>query len=197
MEPEPQAGNRLVWVAIAALGVGVLIALAIILDLGPFADEPLSEAEFLARADRICADAHSDYERLQDSPPSTAAEATELTQELVDISHEELDQISDLDAPAAVETPLERYLHAREDGINKLREGADAAEKGDAFAYSAAQAKVASGQLDRQKLAKAVGLEECSKVLFGRDALAEASNPPVELDPGAPPTVNNPPTGTP
>src|SRR5215210_5042156 len=110
MEPEAQAGNRLVWVAIAALGVGLLIGLAIMLDLGPFADEPLSEAEFTARADRICADAHSDYERVQDSLPSTAAEAAELTDELVDISQEELDSISDLQAPAAVETRLERYL---------------------------------------------------------------------------------------
>ena len=197
MEPEAQAGNRLVWVAIAALGVGLLVGLAIILDLGPFGDEPLSEPEFIARADRICADAHSDYERVQDSPPSTAAEAAELTDELVDISQEELDRISDLQAPAAVATPLERYLKAREGGIDELRDGADAAEKGDAFAYSAAQAKVASGQLDRLKLAQAVGFEECSKVLFGRDALAEASNPPAELDPGAPPTVDNPPTGAP
>lgn len=197
MEPEPKAGNRLVWAAIAALGVAVLLVLAILLDLGPFADEELSEAEFLARADEICADAHSDFERLQDSPPSTASEAAALTQELADISKGELDGVSDLNAPASLTTPLERYVKARQEGIDKLREGLDAAEEGDGFAYADAQAKVASGQLNRLKLAQKVGFDECSRVLFGRDALAEDSQSPPEVDPSAPPTVNNPPTGTP
>lgn len=197
MEPQPESTSRLGWIALGALGVAVLVALSILLDLGPFADEELSEAEFLARGDEICAQAHADFEGLQGSPPRTANEAAALTEELIGISRDELDAISGLDAPASLDLPLDRYMVAREDGISELREGLRAAGDGDAFAYADAQAKVAAKQLDRLQLAQRVGFQECSSVLFGRDQLEADAQPPLNTDPSAPPTVNNPPTGTP
>lgn len=196
MERDP-ATNRNAWVALGILGVAIVLVLAILLDLGPFADDPLSEAEFLARGDEICSAAHSDYEALQDSPPRTANEAAERTDELLAISRSELDEIRDLDGPAALQSVVGRYLEAREKGIERLRDGVEAAEEGDALAYARAQAEVASTQLERRKLAQRVGFEECSQVLFGRDQLAADSEPPLETESGAPPTVSNPPTATP
>jgi hypothetical protein len=194
---ESQPANRTAWVAIGILGVAILLAVAIIFDLGPFADGELSEAEFLASGDEICAEAHADFEDLQDSPPRTASEAAELTDELLAISREELDGIRELDGPASLDPALDRYLNAREAGIDELRAGEDAAKGGDALAYAEAQAELASGQLERRELAAKVGFDECSQVLFGREQLEADSQPPLNTDPSAPPTVNNPPTGTP
>jgi hypothetical protein len=197
MEPQPHSASRLGWAALAALVLGVLVALAIVFGLGPFADEELSEAEFVAAGDEICQQAHSGFTKLQGSAPRTASEAAGLTGELVGISRDELDAIRDLNVPAALDQALQRYLRSREQGISQLRVGQAAAEDGDAFAYAEAQAKVAAAQVERLKLAQAVGFSECSRVLFGRDRLAEDAEPPPAADPGAPPTVNNPPTGTP
>lgn len=195
--PTERTGRRLRWVALAALGVGVLVALAILLDLGPFADDPLSEAKFLARGDEVCQQAANDFEELQATSPNTASEAGDLTDQLIGISRDELEQIRDLDAPATLDTVLTRYLDAREQGIEQLQAGLDAANDRDAFKYADSQAKLASDQLHRLQLARDVGFQECSRVLFGRDQLAEDTNPPLSTDPSAPPTVNNPPTGTP
>lgn len=197
MEPHPESTSRRGWVALAVLGLGVLVGLAIALDLGPFANEELTESEFLARGDEICRQAHTDFEKLQDSPPRTANEAATLTGELVGISREALEAVRELSSPASLDVALDRYLEAREKGIDRLRAGLEAAEEGDAVAYAKAQADVAAGQPQRAKLAREVGFSECSSVLFGRDRLAQDAEPPRPADPGAPPTVSNPPTGKP
>lgn len=174
----------------------VLVALAVLLDLGPFADEDLSEAEFLARGDELCAQAHSGFEESQDSPPRTASEARELTSELLAIAREERHAIADLDAPTSLDAAVERYLNVRERGIGRLEAGVEAAEGGDAVAYEKAQAGLASGQLKRRRLARRIGFEECSRVLFGREQLERDAREPAGADPSAPPTVSSPPTGT-
>jgi hypothetical protein len=197
-EPRPPRSDRRgLWIALGALGAATLVVIAIVADLGPFADEELSEAEFLSRGDEICREAHDEFEDLQGRTPNTASEAADLTGNLMEISEGELDEIRDLNVPAPLERSLDRYLEAREQGIEQLRKGLDAAEDGDAFAYADAQAKVAAGQVRRLKLAKQVGFSECSRVLFGREQLAADSEPPQSTDPSAPQTVNNPPTGTP
>ena len=175
MEPKPV--NRTAWIAAGIAGVVVLLVLAILVDLGPFTDEELTEAEFLAQGDGICQQAHRDFERLQGSSPTTANEAGELTSELLAISRDELDAIGELQAPAALTSSVRRYLDAREAGIERLRDGVDAAEDGDALAYAKAQAELASTQPKREKLARQVGFDECSRILFGREQLESDSKP--------------------
>jgi len=177
--------------------VGVLLAIALLLDLGPFKDEPLTEAEFLARGDEICHGAHADFEEAQTQAPATAREAANLTDELVAIARNELQRIRHLEAPPALDTALKRYLDAREAGIDRLEEGARAAGDEDAFAYAKAQAAIADSQLSRLKLARDVGFDQCSRVLFGRGELEGDQVAPVNTDPNAPPTIENPPTGAP
>ena len=60
--------------ALALIGVvtvaGVVIVVGALLDLGPFGDDEqsLSEQQFLTRADRICAEAHSSFRQAQRKP---------------------------------------------------------------------------------------------------------------------------------
>ncbi len=184
--PTERTHGRVRWVLVGLAGAGVLVALALLLDLGSAGEEELSEAEFLARGDEICRQSDRDFEELQGSAPATAGEAAELTETLIDISETELEQIRELGAPPVVEQPLERYLDAREQGIEELEAGLEAAQERDAFAYAEAQAKVAGGQVKRLQLAREVGFDECSRVLGGRDELSDASEPPPGEDGAVP-----------
>ena len=122
----------------------------------------LSKPDFIAQGDAICKQAHDQYAELQKTPPNTAPEAAALTQKLIAISDSELSQLRALSAPAEVKPALDRYLKAREQGIALLRKGLQAAQKNDASAYAAAQARIANGQVKRLKLAQAVGFTQCS-----------------------------------
>src|SRR5687767_15032794 len=114
--------------AAAAAGAVVLlaaiVALAALLDLGPFGDdgttESLSRAELIARGDEVCQRAHDQFAELQKEPPNSAEGAVALTQNLLEISENELNEVRALDAPPDVEEELERYLEAREQGIAQL-----------------------------------------------------------------------------
>lgn len=170
--------------------VGVLVALFLLLD--PFGDE-LSRQEFLAQGDEICAEAHGAFTDLQDETPGTAAQAADLTGQLVNIAEDERDEIDDLEGPEDLEGEVDAYLSAREEGIDQLQRGLDAAEDADAGAYADAQAKLAAAQLKRQRAAQEIGFRECSRPLVDREELARQAEPPPSTDPTAPPTVANPP----
>ena len=156
--------------ALGALGlVAVIVALGALLDLGPFEDEgdSLTRAEFIAKGDEACERAHQQFAELQKTPPNSAEGAVALTQNLIEISENELNQIRALDAPAEVQSALDRYLEAREQGIALLKQGEEAAQDRNARAYADAQAESAAGQVRRLKLAREVGFSECSVVQSG------------------------------
>ena len=90
--PDPQPADprrRARLIAAALAGVVALVIVAIVLDLGPFADDELSEAEFLARGDEICASAHDGFAEAQSKAVGqTPSEAVALTDELIGIAEE-------------------------------------------------------------------------------------------------------------
>lgn len=144
----------------------VILAVLTLLDVGPLGPgEELRRDELLAHGNAICRQAGEQYAELQREPPRAAAEAADLTANLLSISEQELEAMRELDPPADLEAPLERYLTAREKGIALLRGGLEAAEGSDASAYADAQQAVAASQQERSGLAAEVGLSECSRVL--------------------------------
>ena len=197
MEGSPASRRAGLTVAIAAL-LGVLLALAALLDLGPCADDELTLEEFLSQGDEICATAHDEFLELQERPPRTPGDAAELTGGLIEVATEERDAIADLREPETVSDRVDRYLEARDRGIEVLRDGLAAAEDADAGQYEELQAELASTQLDpRYQIARELGFKTCSQPLVSRDELERQAKRPAPADPGAPPTVSNPPTGTP
>ena len=153
--------------ALGALGLlAVLVALAAVFDLGPFGrwgGTSLTKAEFTAKGDEVCERAHDQFAELQKNPPNSAEGAVALTQNLIEISENELSQIRALDAPPEVQAALDRYLRAREQGIALLEQGLEAAEDEDARAYAAPRPKIAAGQVRRLKLAQAVGFSRVQR----------------------------------
>jgi hypothetical protein len=170
MEPQDEQSTPRRRAAVAAGVLGLLaliVALVAVLDAGPFDDdtpETLTEAEFVAQGNRICERAHEQFADLQTEIPNSAEGAVALTHNLVEISENELSEMRALSPPPEAQEALDRYLEAREEGIAVLEQGLEAAKERDAQAYAQAQAEIASGQLRRLKLARAVGFSECSVV---------------------------------
>ena len=162
--PGPDSNRRAGWAA-AILAVVAILAAVVLLDLGPFADDDLSPSEYVERADEICAEAHADFAELQRTPPRTPADAADLTRELIGVAEEELEQVDSLAVPADLDGDVDRYLAAREEGIATLREGVRAAEAEDPRAYADLQAELARSQPRRTRLARDIGLSECSRSL--------------------------------
>jgi hypothetical protein len=123
----------------------------------------LSKADFLAKGDEICTQAHDQFTQAQQNPPNDPAGAAELQQKLIDISQHELEEIQSLSVPPELKPALGRYLKAREQGIALLKKGMQAAQNEDAQTYAAANAQLAAGQVHRLQLAQAVGFSQCSR----------------------------------
>jgi hypothetical protein len=170
MQPEgrkPGLRNPAVAVLGALALVAVIVALAAAFGLGPFGGgggTALTKAQFTAKGDQVCKQAHDKFAALQNSPPNSAQGAADLTQNLIEISDNELNQIRALDAPPEVQPALDRYLQSREQGIAELKKGLEAAQNRNARGYADAQAQIAAGQVQRLKLARDVGFSECSRV---------------------------------
>jgi hypothetical protein len=125
--------------------------------------EPLTKQVLIAKGDAICKQARTQFEQLQENPPTTPQGAATLTQRLIDISGTELSQLRDLNPPASLRSRLDDYLDALDKNIGVLKQGLKAARQNDATGYAKAQAETVSEQVKRLQLARAVGFQECSR----------------------------------
>ena len=157
----------------------MLVVLAIVLDLGPFADDDLSAAEFLARGDEICKQAHDEFLDIQGSTPRTAADAEAQVEALIEVAEEEREGILDLGAPDSLAEGIDAYVADREQGIKTLQVGLAAARDDDSIGYEEAQAELASQQAKRQEVAQKLGFNECSEPLVDEDELERQAQPPT------------------
>jgi hypothetical protein len=127
-------------------------------------DEPedSTAAAVIARGDEICAEARSEVAALRGQEPRTPEEAARLTEGVISTYEREIADLEALEPPPELADDLDRYVAARERALGPLREGLEAARAGDARAYAKAQAAAAAGQVERTRLARAVGFRECS-----------------------------------
>jgi hypothetical protein len=154
------------WVLAGAGTLVMLFVLAAIFSLGPFRDEDLTGGgSAIAQGDEICREAHEAFAEREDRPPRTAAEAAQLTAQLIDIAGDEADRLGSLDGSPEFEAQIRRYVAAREQGIAAMRDGQAAAEHRDARAYEEAQAEVAANQRERYRIARRIGFGVCSRPL--------------------------------
>jgi hypothetical protein len=167
--------------AAGVIGAIVLVfAVAILLDLGPFADGELSAAEFLAQGDEICKQAHDEFLEVQSPTPRTADDAAAQVEALIEIAEEERDAILDLSVPESLAKDLDAYMVEREKGIETLRDGLAAARDDDPTAYEEAQAELASQQARRQEVAQRLGFDECSEPLVDEAELERQAQSPAD-----------------
>jgi hypothetical protein len=147
--------------AIPALACTALVAMLGACS-GDDGTEQLDAQELVGRGDELCREGQNRFVEIQAEPPSNAKEATDQTDELVDVERGELDELRALEPPEELRAGYEAYLNARAAALEKLEEGRDAADSRDAGAYAAAQAELSAGADKRRKLAAAVGFQVCS-----------------------------------
>ena len=125
--------------------------------------EQLSGDQLISRGDELCRDGRERFAEIQRHPPANATEAAEQTEELVEVATDELNGLRDLRPPEELREAYELYLEARGRALERLEEGRDAAKDQDARAYAEAQAELTADQVERLRLARAVGFQVCSK----------------------------------
>ena len=102
-----------------------------------------------------------------DGPPNSAEGAVALTQNLIEISENELSEIRALDAPPEVEEALDR-TYGRASRESPCSSGALRRRRtGTRVPTPPPRPEIAAGQVRRLKLAQAVGFTECSVVPTG------------------------------
>lgn len=152
-------------------GVSSALAMAVAAGCGSEPDDVTAE-ELAARGDEICREGRERFAEVQSKPPANAAEATDLTEQLIEVSEDVLNDLRDLRPPPELEAAYNRYLEARGRALEFFRRGRDAASAQDAQAYLAAQQGVAKSASKRQQLAEAIGFEICSNPDPGAEATA-------------------------
>lgn len=199
--PNSDPINRATTAAVIVALLVVIGVAAALFDLGPFANEaglgPGAEGDLVARGDQICEQTQAKFDDQQGSQPKTAREAAQVTQNLLELSRSELEQIQALEPSPEMRKPLAKYVAAKKRGVELLEQGQKAAAADDYSAYSRYQAELAAGQLKRSRFAQVVGFEVCSAPSIGRKELSRQSRAPVDSSLSRPNKVNNPPPGTP
>ena len=166
MEPVRPAG-ALAWVVGIAAVLAALALLGAVFDLGPFREPELGNGVLIARGDEICRRAHEAFVDVQRETPETAEEAADLTGRLIDIAEDETKEINALNGTQVFEAGIDEYLAAREEGIDAMRAGREAAANDDAQAYAQSQADLAASQRKRHQIARRIGFAVCSRPLAG------------------------------
>jgi len=146
--------------------ISMLIVSAVAVGLtacGDDSSEQLSAEELVTRADEICREGIDRFGEIQAEPPSNAVEAESQTAELSEVASDELNDLRSLRPPEELREAYDAYLASRARALAQLERGRDAAADRDTDAYVTAQAEVTADQAKRLELAKAVGLQSCSK----------------------------------
>jgi hypothetical protein len=124
--------------------------------------EQVSAAELDQKADQICATEQTKFKQIQAQPPANASEAADQTKQLIQAAESASSAIDDLEPPDALRGALDIYLGARDQAIDEMKKGQDAADNQDSRAYGTAQAAVAKSAPQRKKLADSLGFKVCS-----------------------------------
>lgn len=121
----------------------------------------VSATELVQKADAICRDEQAKFDQIQAHPPANASIASDQTKELIGVTNAASSDLRDLEPPDQLSAPYDAYLQSRDDAVDQMKRGQDAADNQDSAGYSAAQAAVARSAPRRQKLAAAVRLRVC------------------------------------
>jgi hypothetical protein len=124
--------------------------------------QEVTAAELDQKADQICATEQTKFKQIQAHPPANASDAADQTKELIDVAQTANSALDDLEPPDALRGALDIYLGARNDAIDQMKNGQDAAENQDSRGYGEAQAAVAKSATERKRLADSLGFKVCS-----------------------------------
>ena len=127
----------------------------------PAQSEPLTRAEWIARADAICAEANARIQALGE--PENAQELASLAGEFADVNDEADNSLRLLAPPAEIQSQVERALELTERQIDILREISDAAADRNQESTERLVEELAPLEREADQIAAAIGLETCGR----------------------------------
>jgi hypothetical protein len=125
-------------------------------------NEKVTAAELSQKGDQICREEQRRFEEIQAHPPPNASLAADQTKELIDVADAANSDLGDLEPPDSIQGRFDDYLDARDQVVDEMKRGADAAESENSTAYAAAQKAVAKTNSRRRHLAASLGFRVCS-----------------------------------
>jgi len=146
--------------------------------------QPLSQEDYIAQADGICAEANNSIDRIDPAAEDAILEELQLTEQAL-VRLEALQQPAD--APGSLNRFL-RQMRRLVDGLDTLQ---TAIERGDTEAQAAAEAAIAEAREKAASAAESFGFSECGQ--FGEPGTDAASTDEGTGETGATP----PPATTP
>ena len=124
--------------------------------------EKVSAAELSQKGDQICREEQRRFAQIQAHPPPNATVAADQTEELIDVADAANSDLGDLEPPDSIQGRYDDYLDARDQVVDEMKRGADAAKNQNSAGYAAAQRAVAKTNPRRRHLAASLGLRVCS-----------------------------------
>ena len=124
--------------------------------------EKVTASELTQKGDQICREEQRRFSEIQAHPPPNASVAADQTNELIDIADAANSDLRDLEPPDPIQGRYHDYLDARDQVVDEMKQGADAADSQNSTAYSAAQSAVAKTNPMRRHLAARLGFRVCS-----------------------------------
>jgi hypothetical protein len=153
---------RLRWIPMV-LAISLVGALGAGCGGGSSGKDQVSAAELVQKADQACQEEQGRFREIQATPPANATEAADQTKALVQAAESASSAISDLEPPDELRTQFDTYIRARDQAVEDLKKGQDAAENQDSRGYGAAQSALVKDAPQRKKLAGSLGFKVCSR----------------------------------
>ncbi len=127
------------------------------------ATEPqrLSKAEFVRRADAVCAEYEQRLARLRQ--PRDVEALADLADEALPIVQEAIARLRALEPPAELEPEVERWLERNDENAERLEALRDAARAGDATRVQTIASAAAENEREADELARRIGLRDCAE----------------------------------
>jgi hypothetical protein len=125
--------------------------------------QQVSAAELVEQGDEVCRDLQERFAEIQAQPPANAPEGADQAGQLLDAAAEAQSELRDLEPPEDIRPAYDRYLDARDEVSDLLKQGKDAASDQDGDAFGRAQQQAADGAPERKRLAAQLGFKVCSQ----------------------------------
>ena len=148
--------------AFAALGLIAVLAAACADDSqSPDGEERLSRAEYIRRADEICAE----YDRRLDAlaKPKDVRDVARLAEDAFPIAQEGIAKLRELRPPAELSRQVTAWLRLNDENARSMHRLEEAAASGDTVRVQQVASDAADTERRADELAKKIGLKDCAK----------------------------------
>ena len=124
-------------------------------------DDRLSAAEYVRRADEVCAT----YDRrLEELPrPEDLADLADLADRALPIAEEGVRELRKLEPPKELERPVNEWLERNDANVEKIEELREAARAGDEQRVQILGSEARKNEEEADALARRIGLRTCAE----------------------------------